>query len=117
DRPIAAGRGRLIHGPLRGGEAILEGATVHVLHDGRVQAIVYYRPSVDWANRRLWLHAYPDGAREYLDPEPVLSSSVTPRKGDLEWAVFELPPGRYQGYVGIWVGTFVGEASAIGPLP
>jgi hypothetical protein len=116
-RPIAAGHGRVIHAPMRGGEALLEGATVHTLHDGRVQVIVYYRPRVDWMNRRLWLHAFRDGASGYLDPEPAIASSERPRAGDLEWTVFELPPGTYQGYVGIWVGTFLGDGSPIGPLP
>jgi hypothetical protein len=117
-RPIAAGGGRSLHTPMRGGEATLEGATMHTLPSGRLQVIVYFRPHVDFVSRRLWLHAYPDVASPaYLDPDPVMTSTVTPTSGELEWAVFELPPGRYQGYVGLWVGTNVGDASPIGPLP
>jgi hypothetical protein len=117
-RVIRAGGGRSLQTPMRHGEAMLEGATAHVRRDGRVQAIVYYRPLTDWTNRRLWLHAYPGATTEsYLDPEPVITGSRVPKPGELDWAVFELPPGRYQGYVGIWVGTGVGSGYPIGALP
>lgn len=117
-RPIAAGHGRSIRTKLRGGDAFLEGATVHVLGGGSLQVVVYYRPRADWTNRRIWLHAFPDTApQRYLDPPPTITSSETPTIGALEWAAFELPPGRYLGYVGVWAGTSMGDASPIGPLP
>jgi hypothetical protein len=116
--PIEAGGGRPLRTPMRGGEAMLEGATAHTLPNGHVQVIVYFRPRIDWTSRQLWLHAYPDAAPEtYLDRPPVMTASATPSPGELEWAVFELPPGRYQGYVGVWVGTNAGVGSPIGPLP
>ena len=116
--PIAAGRGRRLGTKLRGGDAVLEGATAHVLGNGSVQVVVYYRPRVDWTNRRVWLHAFSDAApQHYLDPPPTITSSETPTIGALEWTAFELPNGHYQGYVGVWAGTSMGDASPIGPLP
>jgi hypothetical protein len=117
-RVIRAGGGRSLQTPMRHGEATLEGATAHVQRNGRIQAIVYYRPLTDWTNRRIWLHAYPGGTTEhYLEPEPLITGSSVPKPGELDWAVFELPPGRYQAYVGIWVGTSVGSGYPIGALP
>ena len=85
---------------------------------GRIQAIVYYRPLTDWTNRRIWLHAYRGATIDnYLDPEPVITGSSVSKPGELDWAVFELPPGRYHAYVGILVGTSLGSGYPIGVLP
>jgi hypothetical protein len=118
-RLIRAGRGRTIESRMRNGEAVLEGVTIHTLADGSVQLIVYYRPLIDWTNRRLWLHAFPDGEAPapYMDPDPVMIGSSAPKPGELDWVVFQLPPGHYQGYVGIWAGTNMGDAYPVGPLP
>jgi hypothetical protein len=117
-RIIRAGAGRVIQTAMRSTEATLEGATVHTLPDGQIQVIVYYRPHTDWSNRQVWLHAYSDVAPEtYLTPEPITIGSPMPKPGELDWNVWELPPGRYQAYVGIAVGTDVGPAYPIGALP
>jgi hypothetical protein len=115
-RPIEAGRGLRIVSPVRNGEIVIEGFTIHPLAGGRTQLIVYFRPRVEAVSRRLWLHAYPVGSPEYLDVQSTIAPA-TWRPGDLAWAAFELPPGVFNTYVGVWVGTDLGVGTPLGVIP
>ena len=116
-RPIAAGGGTRIGASLRNGELVIEGVTHHPTAGGGTQLIVYFTPHVDAVSRRLWLHAYPVAdRRDYLDLVPTLAPMVW-KPGQLAWASFELPAGRYDTYVGVWVGYDIGPGQPIGVLP
>ena len=116
-RPIAAGGGVRIGARLRNGELIVEGVTHRPLAGGATQVIVYFTPHVDSTSRRLWMHAYPVAdRREYLDIVPTLAPMIW-KPGQLAWASFELPPGRYDAYFGVWVGYDIGPGQPIGIIP
>jgi hypothetical protein len=114
--PIEAGRGLRINGPVRGGEIVVEGFTIHPLAGGRTQLIVYFRSRIEDASRRLWLHAYPAGSPDYIDLQPTFAPA-TWRSGALLWAAFELPRGTFQTYVGVWVGNDLGVGTPLGVIP
>ena len=50
------------------------------------------------------MHAYREGETAYLDIEPTIVPAVWP-SGELLWAAFDLPAGRYNTYIGVWVGA------------
>jgi hypothetical protein len=77
---------------------------------------VYFRPETEWTSRALWLHAYPPGSADYLDVSAVNGPArLQPR--ELGWAVFKLPHGRFDVYVGMSVGLDLGEGSPLGVIP
>jgi hypothetical protein len=112
--PIEVGHGRRLMTRIRN-EMLLEGYTTHPLPEG-TQVILYLRPTADAQSKRIWLHAYPVGSGDYLTIAPTIPPGVW-RPGQLVWAVFELPNGRFNVFVGMWVGTDIGPASAIGEVP
>src|SRR5712692_2004405 len=89
--PIDAGGGKHISTPVRNGEMVVEGFTVHADHRGGTQLIMYFRPRLDDAHRRLWLHAYPIHSAAYVEIEPAIAPALW-TAGELTWAMFELPP-------------------------
>jgi hypothetical protein len=113
--PIAAVGGMQLETPIRNGEVVFEGFTVHPRGDRGTQVIVYVRPRVEAASRRLWLHAYPEGSAGYLDLEPTIRPVWKP--GVLTWAAYELPPGRHTVYLGVWVGNDIGTGAPMGVIP
>jgi hypothetical protein len=78
--------------------------------------IVYFRPSVPSTSRRLWLHAYPAGSPTYREIDPTIAPTVW-KPGHLTWATFDLPPGSFTVYVGLWVGTDLGVGTGLGVMP
>jgi hypothetical protein len=115
-RLIEAGRGTRLMTSIRNGEMLLEGFTTHMRHEDRTELVVYLRPNTDANNRRVWLHAYPEGSEDYLVLEPTIAPT-TWRPGELIWQVFELPPGRFNMFLGVWVGTDIGRGEPLGPVP
>jgi hypothetical protein len=113
---IDAGRGIRIATPLRNGEAVVEGFTVHPAPRGGTQVIVYFRPQFDDSQRRLWLHAYPVGSGAYIDIAPAIAPTMW-TAGALTWALFELPPGAYTTYFGTWVVNDLGTGVPLGVIP
>jgi hypothetical protein len=115
DEALPAGISRL-HKPLRSGEAILEGYTLQPLPSNATQLILYFRTLRSWDSHRIWVHAYQPGAQDYVDLDatfPQRHWSV----GDLGWEVFDIPPGTYLLYAGVWVGSSIGEGLPLGPTP
>src|SRR5262245_49755200 len=116
-RPITAGGGIRIGARLRNGELIVEGVTHRPSAAVGTQVIVYFTPHVDATSRRLWLHAYRVAdRRQYLDVVPTLAPVIW-KPGLLAWASFELPAGRYDTYVGLWVGYDIGPGQPLGVMP
>src|SRR5262249_1178323 len=116
-RPIAAGGGVRIGARLRNGEIVVEGVTHRPSAAGGTQVIVYFTPHVAATSRRLWMHAYPVAdRREYLDIVPTLAPAIW-KPGQLAWASFELPAGRYDTYVGVSVVYDIGRGQPIGIIP
>src|SRR5262249_5546915 len=112
---IDAAGGRRFAAPLRRGEIVVEGFTLHPSPQG-TQLIVYFRPSVNADNRRGWLRVRRPDSEQYEDVPPVLAPSTwTPHR--LTWAAFNLPPGRVNAAVGMWEGTDLGEGLSIGWIP
>lgn len=115
-RPVDAGHGRHIASTLRNGELVIEGFTQRPVGGGRTQLTVYFRPRNDVANRRLWLHAYPAGSTDYIDIEPYLAPAIW-KPDELGWAAFEVPPGSFNVYVGVWAGADIGAGTPLGVIP
>jgi len=95
---------------------LLEGFTAHTVHEERTELVVYLRPNAADNSRRVWLHAYPEGSEDYLVLEPTIALT-TWQPGELIWQVFELPPGRFNVFVGLWVGTDIGRGEPLGAVP
>jgi hypothetical protein len=112
--PIEVGHGRRVMTRIRN-EMLLEGYTSHALPEG-TQLVVYLRPMTTAESRRVWLHAYPAGQEDYVSIDPTIAPDVW-RPGELVWEVFELPKGRFNVFVGLWVGTDIGTAAAVGEVP
>jgi hypothetical protein len=115
--PIESSAGRRLGAgtPVRNGEIILDGYTVHSRGSRGTQLIVYFRPRVDGINRRLWIHAYPGGSPPFQDLAPTIPPVWKP--GALAWAAYDLPPGRYGVYFGLWVGGDIGDSTLLGAIP
>ena len=115
--PIELAHGRRFGGgtPMRHGEAMFDGFTVFPRGTRGTQLIVYFRPHAESANRRLWLHAYPNGLPPFLDLTPTIPPVWNPDA--LAWAVYDLPPGRFGVYLGLWVGSDIGDATLLGAIP
>jgi hypothetical protein len=112
---IEAAGGRRFAAPLRRGEVVVEGFTLHPSPAG-TQLIVYFRPHVNADNRRLWVHIQRPGANEYDDvPAALAPATWTPHR--LAWAAFNLPPGRFNTAIGMWEGTDIGGGLSIGFIP
>lgn len=108
---IRAAGGVVVGQPI-GVQAMLEGYTVHELADGSRDLVVYFRPSDDWSAdpgaRRLWLHAYAEGAESYIDLNPSVPPFPGWSIGELGWETFRVPAGRFD----VWGGV---EFSTLGP--
>lgn len=98
-------------------ETPIEGVTTHAADKGRQEFVVYFRPSADWQGRRLWVHAYPPGSREYLDVAGDFPAFGGWRKGELAWEVFQTPDERpFNIYLGVAIGDDLGPAVPIGVI-
>jgi hypothetical protein len=111
---IEAGHGKRLDLAVRNGEVIFEGFTVHPVAGGGSQLILYFRPRVDSANRRLFLHAY-RSVGDYVDVEPGMVPAVW-RPGELAWAAFDLPAGKFTAFAGVWVGSDRGPEMRLGEI-
>jgi hypothetical protein len=112
---IEAAGGRRFTAPLRRGEVVVEGFTLHPSAGG-TQLIVYFRPRVNADNRRLWVHIQRPGTNEYAEVPPALAAATwTPHH--LTWAAFNLPPGRFNTAIGMWEGASIGDGLSIGIIP
>ena len=99
------------------GDALIEGVTTHPGDAGREELTVYFRPLSNWQGRRLWVHAYQLGSREYVDVPPDLPRFSGWRKGELAWEVFQTPDARpVSVYVGVAVGDDLGPAVEVGSV-
>jgi hypothetical protein len=113
--PIAAAGGRRFTAPLRRGDIVVEGFTLHPSSAG-TQLIVYFRPRVNADNRRLWVHIQRPGTSEY-DEIPAALAPATWKPHHLAWAAFNLPPGRFNTAIGMWEGASIGDGLSIGIIP
>jgi hypothetical protein len=113
--PIAAGRGTRLD-VAANNDVFFEGFTVHPSARGGTQVILYFRARGDSTNSRLWMHAYREGETAYLDVEPSIAPVAWP-SGELLWAAFDLPAGRYNTFVGLWIGAQIGRGIPIGAIP
>ena len=96
-------------------DTLIEGVTTHPGENGRQQFIIYFRPLSDWQGRRLWVHAYPAGSREYVDVVAEFPAFPTWPRDELAWEVFQTPdPRAFNIYVGVAVGDDLGPAVPIG---
>jgi len=97
------------------GAATLEGVSERTLADGRTELVVYFRPQAPWANRRLWLHAYPPDSHQYVDVYAQPQAFEGWQTGELAWERFELPAaGRFNVYVGVAIDQDLGPAFGLG---
>jgi hypothetical protein len=112
--PLAAGHGTRLDVPANN-DVLFEGFTVHPAAKGGSQLILYFRAHGDTTNSRLWLHAY-RGGTDYLDVDPSIVPATWP-SGELLWAAFDLPPGRFDIVAGVWVGNDSGRGTRIGLIP
>ena len=111
---VEAGHGVVFDKTLRNGEVILEGGT-RAARAGGTEVVIYFRPETTWDSRRIWLHAYPQGSKVYRDVAQAGGRArVVPH--ELAWAVFKLPPGAYDLYFGVAVGTDLGPGDALGTV-
>lgn len=98
-------------------EATIEGFTVHELPSGYNEIVLYFRPLRDWRGRRFWFHAYPPDSEAYVTAEPVPPAFPGWTVGELAWEVFTIPATvRYNCFVGIVVGSFMGDGYALGAV-
>jgi hypothetical protein len=94
----------------------LESVSTRLLPDGNRIVIVYFRPKVDWAGRRLWVHAYPAGSHDYVDVEALFPPFAGWHTGELAWEAFRTPgPGRFNVYIGIALHD-LGDAYPVGTI-
>jgi glycosyltransferase involved in cell wall biosynthesis len=97
------------------GDAALAGYTLHSAA-GRREVTLYFRPLRPWVGRALWVHAYPEGSRDY-DLLPQISNAYAQwRPGALAWETFALPAGSFVLYVGVEVNHDLGPAYPIGAV-
>jgi hypothetical protein len=114
--PIELGHGTRLDAAANN-DVLFEGFTVHPAPRGGTQVILYFRARGDSTNSRLWMHAYRGGAAdEYLDIEPSIVPAAWP-SGELVWAAFDVPAGRYDAFIGVWVGAQSGRGIPIGVIP
>jgi hypothetical protein len=77
---------------------------------------VYFQPLVNADNRRLWVHLNRVDTNEFEELAPVLGTLTWTRQ-QLAWALFILPPGRFNTTIGRWEGGDAGVGLSIGPTP
>jgi hypothetical protein len=98
-------------------DAMLEGYTVHRGGLDRNEVTVYFRPLRSWSGRRLWVHAYPEGSRDYRLVDPMPPAFDGWRSDALAWETFPIPSdSRYVLYAGVEVAHDLGPAYPIGAV-
>ena len=98
-------------------DAALEGFAVHRNASDRNEVTVYFRPLRPWTTRLMWVHAYPEGSREYVALSQTSPAYADWKTGSLAWETFELPSNAaFVLYIGVEVDHDLGPAFPIGAV-
>ena len=98
-------------------DAVLEGFVVHRNAADRNEITLYFRPLRPGVGAGLWVHAYPEGSRDYVTLNRTTPAYADWKPGSLAWESFELPSNApFVLYLGIEVNQNLGAAFPIGTI-
>jgi hypothetical protein len=94
--------------------AVFDGWIARDAGRGRCDLVVHFTPQAELDGARVWLHAYPPGAHEYVDVGRSFPAAAW-KAGERAWEVFDFAAPRGSGlYAGVSTGGDLGPAAALG---